>query len=138
MASSIVLALIITAVTELFITKHVEKTVHDDHIDHDAAEFTKPGASEEAAEENAKKEERNTASSSSSNGRDKLILNDAERRGLRYGNIAAVIFLALWFAALFIPGSPLRGEGDGILNSVLLTDVVASICLLYTSDAADE
>lgn len=131
MASSIVLALIITAVTELFITKHVEKTIHEDHVDHEAADFTKPGASEEAAEENAKKKEQDTASSSSNSGREKLVLNASERHGLRYGNIAAVIFLALWFAALFIPGSPLRGEGDGILNSVLLTDVVVSIALFF-------
>lgn len=135
MASSIVLALIITAVTELFITKHVDKTIHEDHIDHEAAEFTKPGASEEAAEGNARETDQDSDSDSdtgnSSNGRDKLVLNDSERRGLRYGNITAVIFLALWFAALFTPGSPLRGEGDGILNSVLLTDVVVSIALFF-------
>lgn len=135
MASSIVLALIITAVTELFITKHVKKTIHEDHIDHEAAEFTKPGASEEAAEGNARETDQDSDSDSdignSSNGRDKLVLNDFERRGLRYGNITAVIFLALWFAALFTPGSPLRGEGDGILNSVLLTDVVVSIALFF-------
>lgn len=135
MASSIVLALIITAVTELFITKHVDKTIHEDHIDHEAAEFTKPGASEEAAEGNARETNQDSDSDSdtgnSSNGRDKLVLNDSERRGLRYGNITAVIFLALWFAALFTPGSPLRGEGDGILNSVLLTDVVVSIALFF-------
>ena len=135
MASSIVLALIITAVTELFITKHVDKTIHEDHIDHEAAEFTKPGASEEAAEGNARETDQDSDSDSdignSSNGRDKLVLNDFERRGLRYGNITAVIFLALWFAALFTPGSPLRGEGDGILNSVLLTDVVVSIALFF-------
>lgn len=135
MASSIVLALIITAVTELFITKHVDKTIHEDHIDHEAAEFTKPGASEEATEGNARETDQDSDSDSdignSSNGRDKLVLNDFERRGLRYGNITAVIFLALWFAALFTPGSPLRGEGDGILNSVLLTDVVVSIALFF-------
>lgn len=135
MASSIVLALIITAVTELFITKHVDKTIHEDHIDHEAAEFTKPGASEEAAEGNARETNQDSDSDSdtgnSSNGRDKLVLNDSERRGLRYGNITAVIFLALWFAALFTPGSPLRGEGDGILNSVLLTDVVVSIAVFF-------
>lgn len=126
MASAVVLALIITAVTELFITKHVEKTIHADHIDHEAAEFTKPGASEEKAAEAAEDSETEAAT-----GRDKLKLTDDERRGLRFGNIAAVVFLAAWFAALFIPGSPLRGEGDGILNSVLLTDVVVSIALFF-------
>lgn len=130
MASAIVLALIITAVTELFITKHVEKTIHDDHIDHEAAEFTKPGGSEKEATENAKDAERSFGKESST-GRDKLRLSNDERRGLRFGNTAAVVFLAAWFAALFIPGSPLRGEGDGILNSVLLTDVVVSIALFF-------
>ncbi|ALA67871.1 AbgT family transporter [Corynebacterium lactis] len=130
MASAIVLALIITAVTELFITKHVEKTIHDDHIDHEAAEFTKPGGSEKEATENAKDAERSFGKESST-GRDKLRLSNDERRGLRFGNTAAVLFLAAWFAALFIPGSPLRGEGDGILNSVLLTDVVVSIALFF-------
>ncbi len=126
MASAVVLALIITAVTELFITKHVEKTIHADHIDHSAAEFTKPGASEESAQEAA-----TDSDTAETTGRDKLKLSDDERRGLRFANIASLVFLALWFAALFIPGSPLRGEGDGILNSVLLTDVVVSIAAFF-------
>lgn len=122
MASAVVLAAIVTAVTELFIKGHVAKTIDDEEVSHEAAEFTKPGAEEDAEQ---------AGSGSSSTGRDKLTLDASERRGLRFGNAAAVVFLALWFAALFIPGSPLRGEGDGILNSVLLTDVVVSIALFF-------
>lgn len=120
MASAILLSLIVTAVTELFISRHVSNTINEDDVEHEAAEFTKPGVTGQAE-----------AESEGVMGRDKLALSESERRGLRFGNFAAIAFLAVWFAALFIPGSPLRGEGNGILNSVLLTDVVVSIAAFF-------
>lgn len=135
MASAVVLSLIITAVTELFIKKHVDKTIHEDHIDHDAAEFTKPGAdvhndAGQSAEDSSGKD----TTSSSDNDEDpraKLSLSDDEKRGLKFAIVAMIVVFGAWCALLFTPGSPLRGEGDGILNSVLLTSIVVSISLFF-------
>lgn len=137
MASSVVLALIITAVTELFITKHVDRTIHDDHIDHDAAEFTKPGTDDANADANdtdsssSNSDSNSNSDSSDADLREKLSLSDSEKRGLKFGIVAMVAVFAAWCALLFTPGSPLRGEGDGILNSVLLTSIVVSIALFF-------
>lgn len=124
MASAVVLAVIVTAVTELFITKHVSKTIPEDQIDHSAAEFTKPGS-------NADDTAANGSETTSDDSGASLTLDASEKRGLKFAALAALVFLAGWFALLFIPGSPLRGEGDGILNSVLLTDIVVSIALFF-------
>ncbi|MEJ5920046.1 AbgT family transporter [Corynebacterium sp. H78] len=133
MASSIVLATIITVVTEFFITKHVVKTINDEHINHEAAEFTKPGAKKAVAEADAKANAENHASGDSTDDREQLKLDSNERRGLAFAGIMAVIALASWTAFLVIPGSPLRGEGDGILNSPLLTDIVVSIAIFFAA-----
>ncbi|MEJ6019950.1 AbgT family transporter [Corynebacterium sp. H113] len=133
MASSIVLAAIITVVTEFFITKHVAKTINDEHINHEAAEFTKPGAKKAVAEADAKANAENHASGDSTDDREQLKLDSNERRGLAFAGIMAVIALASWTAFLVIPGSPLRGEGDGILNSPLLTDIVVSIAIFFAA-----
>lgn len=128
MASAVVLALIITAVTELFIKKHVAKTIPDGHIDHAAAEFTKPGAGNDDNQANTDADAKDSNADDSGAS---LTLDSSEKRGLKFAGLTALIFLAGWFALLFISGSPLRGEGDGILNSVLLTDIVVSIALFF-------
>ncbi|MFD5869146.1 AbgT family transporter [Corynebacterium sp. NPDC060344] len=63
--------------------------------------------------------------------RDELELDPREVRALKIAGLAALATIAAWAALLFIPGSPLRGEGDGILNSPLLTDIVVPIALLF-------
>lgn len=115
MASAIVLSALITAVTELFITKHVRATIVEEDINDEAASFTTPDHLEESETEGD------------------FSIHPREIRALKLSGIAAVVFLALWAALLFIPGSPLRGEGDGILNSPLLTDIVVSIALLFAT-----
>ncbi len=113
MASAVVLSLLITAVTELFVTKHVQKTVDDSKINYDEASFNTPDHLEDEGSE------------------DDLSVHSQEVRALKAAGWAAALFMAAWFALLFIPGSPMRGEGDGILNSPLLTDIVVSIALLF-------
>ncbi len=113
MASAVVLSLLITAVTELFVTKHVQKTVDESKINYDEASFNTPDHLEDEGSE------------------DDLSVHSQEVRALKAAGWAAALFMAAWFALLFIPGSPMRGEGDGILNSPLLTDIVVSIALLF-------
>ncbi|MBV7295657.1 AbgT family transporter [Corynebacterium sp. TAE3-ERU12] len=121
MASAIVLALIITAVTEFFVESYAARTMNDDEIDYEAASFTSGGNNDD---EEAEEDEDSTP---------KLEITDKERSGLIAGSIAALVVTAIWAALLFIPGSPLRGEGDGILNSPLLTDIVVPIALLFAA-----
>lgn len=153
MASALVLSAIITAVTELFIVKHTKKTIDESKINYEAASFTKPENDEDDGNgedgEHDKDTEGDEAGSSSSkntadgNGenegetrskeelRDELELDPREAKALKVGGFAALATVAAWAALLFIPGSPLRGEGDGILNSPLLTDIVVPIALLF-------
>ena len=156
MASALVLSAIITAVTELFIVKHTKKTIDESKINYEAASFTKPEHGEDDgndkagkdAEDNKDTEGDEVGSSSSedaTNGngenegetrskeelRDELELDPREVRALKIAGFAALATIAAWAALLFIPGSPLRGEGDGILNSPLLTDIVVPIALLF-------
>lgn len=156
MSSAIVLSIIITAVTELFIVKHTKKTIDESKINYGAAAFTKPenggdgdgakdgGADGDAAEDRTATDESaadESAGPSSSEGdgetrtkeelRDELELDPREIRALKIAGFAALATVAAWAALLFIPGSPLRGEGDGILNSPLLTDIVVPIALLF-------
>ncbi len=148
MASAIVLAIIITAVTELFVTKHVRKTIDESQVQNEAAEFVKPdtgedadqadeaSADEPATDTDAGKEDTfatktDSANDDSAEGTEELALDSSETRGLKVAGLVALAFLAGWAALLFVPGSPLRGEGDGILNSPLLTDIVVSIALFF-------
>lgn len=154
MASAIVLAAIITAVTELFIVKHTKKTIDESQINYDAAAFTKPGADDDEGADDANGNGTTNGNggtagnggagdgqASESNGtgetrsreelRDELELDPKEVRALGIATVAGLATIAIWAALLFIPGSPLRGEGDGILNSPLLTDIVVPIALLF-------
>lgn len=140
MASAVVLAMIITAVTELFIVKHTKKTIDESQINYEAAAFTKPGNGDDNDDSTGSE---STSTSSESDGenlgetrskaelRDNLELDPREAKALKVGGFAALATVAAWAALLFIPGSPLRGEGDGILNSPLLTDIVVPIALLF-------
>ncbi|UBI01886.1 AbgT family transporter [Corynebacterium freneyi] len=140
MASAVVLAMIITAVTELFIVKHTKKTIDESQINYEAAAFTTPGNGDDT-DDSAGSESAGTSSESNGENlgetrskaelRDELELDAREIGALRIAGFAALATFAAWSALLFIPGSPLRGEGDGILNSPLLTDIVVPIALLF-------
>lgn len=136
MASAIVLSIIITLVTELFVNAHAGRTMHDDEINYEAAAFTKPGNGDAAAAGGDGAPEAPRAGGDSASAEElaeELALDPVERRGLVAGALAGAAVLAAWSAALFIPGSPLRGAGDGILNSPLLTDIVVPIAVLFAA-----
>lgn len=60
-----------------------------------------------------------------------LALTGAESRGLRSAGIVAFIF-AIGLVAVLIPSSsPFRGEGDGILNSPVMTGMAGIIGLFF-------
>ncbi len=143
-ASALVLAAIVTAVTEFFIVRHTEKTVDHNKVDHGAAQFTRPDRQDDASAEgagdatsggsgNAAAGSASDTSGDDSDSEAELTLDDREWRALKIAGLVATLVFAAWCALLFIPGSPLRGEGDGIMNSPLITDIVVSIALLFAA-----
>lgn len=104
-ASSIVLALIITALTELFMDKKIHQIVDHDDINYDEVNFTD--------------EDGHVVTD--------LTLKDSERGGLKLAVLAGAAFLAVYFALLFIPGSPLQGDGGAVMESPLITDIAVPI-----------
>ncbi|MBL1118610.1 AbgT family transporter [Streptomyces sp. 110] len=58
-------------------------------------------------------------------------LTPGERRGLRWAGVAGAGYVALIAALLLIPGSPLRGEGGSIVESVVIVNIAVFISLLF-------
>ncbi|MCF4007574.1 AbgT family transporter [Corynebacterium uropygiale] len=116
--SAIVLALIITVVTELFMYRRTHELVDHDDVDYEAASFTRPTASHED-EEDVESEDV------------ELTLQPHEKRGMRWASVVSIVVLAAYFAFLFIPGSPMRGEGGSIIQSPLITGVAVAITVFF-------
>ncbi|GAB2499896.1 p-aminobenzoyl-glutamate transport protein [Corynebacterium atrinae] len=105
--SAIVLALIITAVTELFVDRKARELVDHDQIDYSEISF---GEGEEDKND--------------------LSLSPTESKALGITGIALVGYLAVYFALLFIPGSPMVTD-DGAMNSPLIRSVAIPIALAF-------
>jgi len=60
-----------------------------------------------------------------------LTLNPEERRGLRRAGVAFLVFVAVIVVAMVPSGSPLRGEGGGIIESPVLSGIAVVIGLLF-------
>lgn len=115
--SSIVLAIIVTVVAELVLTKSTAKL---------RAEEDASGAS---ALDSLNKG-RDTDTVDALDGDNLLSYTTREARGLRNVVIAAAVFLAVYFVLLFATWSPFAGE-SGPLSSLLLTDIIPVICILF-------
>lgn len=109
--SAVVLALIVTAVTEWFIDSRAKELVDHREVDYEAATFTAPDNVDNTGEG--------------------LELSEAEKRGLKVTGIAFVLMLAAYFAFLFIPGSPFRDEDGSAMDSVLITSIGAVIAVVF-------
>ncbi|GAB94185.1 aminobenzoyl-glutamate transport protein [Kineosphaera limosa] len=127
-ASAVWLAALVTLVTELLLTKTTRTMVDDEAVDDEAVD-------DEAVDGDA--DDRKAASAGEQgvvgdgdDAADPFEVSAAERRGLRWAALTAVLCFAAYFALLFWPGSILRGE-TGALDSPLLTDVVVPIALVF-------
>lgn len=107
--SAILLALIITLVTELFMNRRIHDLVDHDQINYEEVAFTDENGNET----------------------DDLSLHPRERRGLKVTGLVTLVGLAAYFALLFIPGSPLQGEGGAVMESPLITDIAVPIALAF-------
>ncbi|APT93048.1 transporter [Corynebacterium phocae] len=117
--SAVVLALIITAVTELFVTKKARELINHDELDtseltfHDEIHSDFPEDYEFSGKE------------------DPLALSPRETRGLAYAGIGMLVFLAAFFALIFIPGSPFAGPEGEFMNSPLIRAIAVPIALCF-------
>jgi len=113
--SAVVLSLIITAVTELFVDKKAENLVDHDHID----------------EEELQLDESNQPDDSHLTDDDDLSLTPLERKGLSWAGITLVLSLVAYFALLFIPGSPFARPEEGFMESPLIRAIAVPITLIF-------
>jgi len=118
--SAIVLALIITAVTEFFIDRKARQLIDHDKINYDEVSFR-----------NATGGDEDGASASEDAAEDDLSLTRTESRALMITGVALVAYLAAYFALLFIPGSPLAGPDGEAMESPLIRSVAVPIALAF-------
>lgn len=121
-ASSIVLALIITLVTELFIKKKARELVDHDRIDHSELTFSKNADGSPGAQSHKDKTDDDLA--------EEIKLHPGEARALAFTGGAFVLMLAAYFALLFIPASPLYSE-EGALTSPLIKAIAVPIAMMF-------
>lgn len=117
-ASAVVLALVITLVTELLLVRLTDRLRDEE----DAA----GGAATEVLTATKDTEPGAVGDSSSL-----LTYTRRETRALRRSMLALVLFLAAYFALMLVPGSPLQGEDGDPLESPLLTDIAVPIALAF-------
>lgn len=134
--SAIVLALIITAVTELFVNKRAHDLVDHDKIDYSEVSFDNAaGASNTSgADESADSADSAGNNDNSSNNEDisdQLKLAAHEKSGLHATGIALLLMLLAYFALLFIPGSPLAGPDGEIMDSPLIRAIAVPIAGMF-------
>ncbi|AWB82387.1 p-aminobenzoyl-glutamate transporter [Corynebacterium yudongzhengii] len=110
--SAIVLALIITAVTEFFVDRRASQMIDHSQINEDEVSFgdKTPQSKQERIEQ--------------------LKLEPHEKRALGITGIALAIMLAVYFALLFIPGSPMVNNGE-VMESPLINDIAVPITLFF-------
>ena len=113
--SAVVLSLIITAVTELFVDKKAENLVDHDHIDEDELQL----------------DESNQPNDSHLTDDDDLSLTPLERKGLAWAGVTLLVALAAYFALLFIPGSPFARPEEGFMESPLIRAIAVPITLIF-------
>ena len=121
--SSVVLALIVTAVTELYVNKKATELVDHDEINYEEVSFANDEASntgkEDANDEDGNEDEEEA-----------LELNDREKKGMWWAVVALGIFLAVYIVLLFWPASPLASEA-GAMESPLIEHIEVSIALAF-------
>lgn len=142
--SAIVLALIITAVTELFVNKRAHDLVDHDKIDYSEVSFDnaagasntsgadEPTGSADSAGNNENNDNDNDNDENNTEDiSDQLKLAAHEKSGLRATGIALLLMLLAYFALLFIPGSPLTGPDGEIMDSPLIRAIAVPIAGMF-------
>ncbi|WP_281163343.1 AbgT family transporter [Nesterenkonia alba] len=142
-ASAVVLAIAVTAITELLLVKMTNplRRAEDEEggaatavlaagKTHDAEETGDQGtgASERAEDQDIEAGTQDPETPEDSE--ELLSYSRREVRALGWTALSLVLFLGVYFALLFVPGSPLDGDGDA-MESPLVTDVAVPIALAF-------
>lgn len=120
--SAIVLALIITLVTEFFVDRKARQLIDHDQINYEEVSFRAAAGNGEAE---------SAESAAEAVDEDDLSLSPTESRALLITGGALVAFLAAYFALLLIPGSPLAGPDGETMDSPLIRAVAVPIALAF-------
>ncbi len=120
--SAIVLALIITLVTEFFVDRKARQLIDHDQINYEEVSFRAAAGNGEAE---------SAESAAEAVDEDDLSLSPTESRALLITGGALIAFLAAYFALLLIPGSPLAGPDGETMDSPLIRAVAVPIALAF-------
>lgn len=132
--SAIVLSLIITAVTEFFIKDKAQELVDHDKINYEEVSFSNAQGGNNEEVEDAPKSSATAAEESDydfADDEEAMKLKPYEVKALTASGIALLIFLAGFFALLFIPASPLSGPDGEFMESPLITAIAVPIALAF-------
>lgn len=140
--SAIVLALIITAVTELYMNKKAHELVNHDEINYEELSFDRAAGANnsedddlfdtaENSSDGAESDKQLSKEQSDEELEESLKLSPREVKALVWTGIASIVMLAAYFALLFISGSPLQGPGGEVMESPLIKDVAVPITLAF-------
>ncbi|MDY5839492.1 MAG: SLC13 family permease [Corynebacterium camporealensis] len=132
--SAIVLSLIITAVTEFFIKDKAQELVDHDKINYEEVSFSNAQGGNNEEVEDAPKGSATVAEESDydfADDEEAMKLKPYEVKALTASGIALLIFLAGFFALLFIPASPLSGPDGEFMESPLITAIAVPIALAF-------
>ncbi|QPK79731.1 AbgT family transporter [Corynebacterium lizhenjunii] len=126
--SAVVLSLIITVVTEFFIVRKARELVDHDDLDTSELDFSAHAPAQSADAQSA---DGQSADAPAAEGQDALSLAPAEARGLMWSGVALLVFLAAFFALIFIPGSPFASPDGEFMNSPLIRSIAIPISLAF-------
>ena len=140
--SAVVLALIITVVTELFVNKRAHDLVDHDEIDYSEVSFDNAAGGGDTSNNGDSSGDGGASGdgdtsgngdndTSSGDARDQLTLAAHEKAGLRATGIALLVMLAAYFALLFIPSSPLAGPDGETMDSPLIRSIAIPIAGVF-------
>ncbi|MFC9648582.1 AbgT family transporter [Streptomyces sp. NPDC056937] len=118
LASSVILALVITLVAETLLTRRLAMMTADDTVEPDNVPGGESGTPAEAGE-------------LPDLSLPDLSLTDDERRGLRAAAFTALALLVAIAAAALPAGSPLRGEHGAVIDSPLVHNIAVFLSLLF-------
>ena len=113
--SAIVLALVITAVTEFYVEKKAQALIDDDHIDEDELQIN----------DSAQPDDSHLTDD------DDLSLTPLERKGLAWAGVTLVVALVVYFVLLLVPASPFARPEEGFMESPLIRAIAVPITLIF-------
>ncbi len=120
--SSIVLAVLITLVTELYVEKRSGNMVDEVEINDEALDIETATASGDNDDNNNNNDDEETSS---------LSLSDVEAKGLKWSGVALLIFFVFYFLLLFLPASPFARPEEGFMESPLIRAIAVPIALMF-------